>query len=232
MSGGWTATREPACRAFCSRNSAPTPAAAVAYSCQDVKNGTTPRDRADTALFINVAVSAYPQAAASPSAAARVFPWPRTPMAITIASKQPVTISVVTQTFREACVVPPDGAAAARPPPRLTVTRPTAHQVSRGSLRWASQPATSKVNGSSMMKMGWTRATGPVSSATAWLTAAKITRPIPASQTLRLIRYLNRDRCSAWEAGAVAAAIRCRTDAMPLHSAVSRANKTDTTAAS
>jgi hypothetical protein len=34
------------------------------------------------------------------------------------------------------------------------------------------------------------------------------------------------------EAGAVEAAIRCRTDAKPLNSAVSSANKTDTTAAS
>jgi hypothetical protein len=58
VSGGWTAISEPACRPFCSRNSAPTPAAAVAYSCQEVKNGTTPRDRAATALFISVAVSA------------------------------------------------------------------------------------------------------------------------------------------------------------------------------
>jgi hypothetical protein len=188
VSGGWTATREPACRPFCSRNSAPTPATAVAYSCQDVKNGTTPWDRADTALFINVAVSAYPQAAASPSAAARAFPRARTPMAITIASKQPVTISVSTQTLRGACVVPPDGAAAARPPPRLTVTRPTAHQARRGSLRWASLTDTSKVNGSSMMKMGCTSATGPVASAVAWHTEATITMPIPASHTLRLIR--------------------------------------------
>jgi hypothetical protein len=33
-------------------------------------------------------------------------------------------------------------------------------------------------------------------------------------------------------AGAVEAAIRCKTDASPLNSAVSSANKTDTTAAS
>jgi hypothetical protein len=58
VSGGWTATSEPACRAFCSRNSAPTPATAVAYSCQELKNGTIPRSRAATALFSSVAVSA------------------------------------------------------------------------------------------------------------------------------------------------------------------------------
>jgi hypothetical protein len=58
VSGGWTATSEPACRAFCSRNSAPTPAAAVPYSSQDVKKAATPCDRAETALFISVAVSA------------------------------------------------------------------------------------------------------------------------------------------------------------------------------
>ena len=58
VSGGWTATSEPACRPFCSRNSAPTPATAVAYSCQELKNGPMPRDRAATALFISVAVSA------------------------------------------------------------------------------------------------------------------------------------------------------------------------------
>ena len=44
--------------AFCSRNSAPTPAAAVAYSCQVLKNAAAPRGRAATALFISVAVSA------------------------------------------------------------------------------------------------------------------------------------------------------------------------------
>jgi hypothetical protein len=58
VSGGWTATSEPACRAFCSRNSAPTPATAVPYSSQEVKNAAMPWDSADTALFISVAVSA------------------------------------------------------------------------------------------------------------------------------------------------------------------------------
>jgi hypothetical protein len=73
---------------------------------------------------------------------------------ITTASKAPVTISAVIHTLRGAWVVPPDGAAAASPPPRLTVTKPTAHQAIRGSLRCASLLATSSVNGSSMMKMG------------------------------------------------------------------------------
>jgi hypothetical protein len=59
VSGGWTATSEPACRAFCSMNSAPTPAAAVPYSSQALKNATTPCwSRVATALFISVAVSA------------------------------------------------------------------------------------------------------------------------------------------------------------------------------
>jgi hypothetical protein len=42
VSGGWTAISEPACRAFCSRNSAPTPAAAVPYSSQVLKNAAMP----------------------------------------------------------------------------------------------------------------------------------------------------------------------------------------------
>jgi hypothetical protein len=58
VSGGCTATSEPACRAFCSRNRAPTPATAVAYSSQEPKNGTIPRDSAAIALFNSVAVSA------------------------------------------------------------------------------------------------------------------------------------------------------------------------------
>ena len=58
VSGGWTATSEPACRAFCSMNSAPTPATAVPYSCQELKKAATLWPKADTALFINVAVSA------------------------------------------------------------------------------------------------------------------------------------------------------------------------------
>ena len=39
-----------------------------------------------------------------------------------------------------------------------------------------------------MMKMGWTSATGPVASAVAWQTAARMTIPMPASHILRLIR--------------------------------------------
>jgi hypothetical protein len=141
-----------------------------------------------TAVFISVAVSAYPHAAARPNAAARALPRVRTPMVITIASKIPVTTSVMIHTMSGACVPPPDGWAAARPTPRLTVTSATAHQVIWGSLRWASLLATSKVNGSSMMKMGWTSATAPVPSATAWHTAARMTMPIPASQTLCRMR--------------------------------------------
>ena len=109
-------------------------------------------------------------------------------MVITTASKTAVTTSAATQTLRLAFVPPPDGAAAASPPPRATVTRPTAHQVIRGSLRWASLPATSRVNGNSMMKMGCTSATGPVASAVAWQTEARMTMPMPASHTLCLIR--------------------------------------------
>jgi hypothetical protein len=58
VSGGWAATSEPACRLFCSRNSEPTPAAAAPYSCQEVKNGTTPWSSAAIAVFSSVAVSA------------------------------------------------------------------------------------------------------------------------------------------------------------------------------
>jgi hypothetical protein len=109
-------------------------------------------------------------------------------MVITTASNRPVTIRAVAQTLALADVPPPDGAAAASPAPRATVTTTTADQVRRGSLRRASLLASKRVNGSSMMKMGCTRATGPVASATAWQTAATMTMPIPASHTLRLIR--------------------------------------------
>jgi hypothetical protein len=153
-------------------------------------------------------------------------------MAMRTASKTAVTISVSTQTPMLAWSPPPDGAAAASPPPRATVTSPTANQVIRGSLRCASLLATSRVNGSSMMKMGCTSATGPVASAVAWQTEATTTMAMPASQILCLIRYPNRDKCSALAAGAVEAAIRWKIDASPLNSAVSSANKTDTTAAS
>jgi hypothetical protein len=107
---------------------------------------------------------------------------------IRTASKHPVTISAVIHTRGLACDVPPEGAAAASPAPRLTVTRPTATQVRRGSLRRISLLDTSRENGSSMMKMGCTSATGPVASAAAWATAARVTIAIPASHTLRLIR--------------------------------------------
>jgi hypothetical protein len=58
VSGGWTATSVPACRPFCNRNSAPTPATAVAYSCHEPKNAPAPLGSIATALFISVAVSA------------------------------------------------------------------------------------------------------------------------------------------------------------------------------
>ena len=111
------------------------------------------------------------------------MPLARTPTAITTVSKTAVTISAVVQTLRLALDPPPDGAAAASPAPSATVTRPTAHQVRRGSRRRASLLATSRVNGNSMMKIGCTSATGPVASAMAWHTAATATMAIPASQT-------------------------------------------------
>jgi hypothetical protein len=99
-----------------------------------------------------------------------------------------VTIRVTIHTCGGACVPPPDGAAAASPAPRLTVTRMTAAQVSRGIGRRYSLLASSRVNGSSMMKIGCTSATGPVASAVAWHTAARIVIPTPASHTLRRTR--------------------------------------------
>ncbi len=117
-----------------------------------------------------------------------MFPCVRTPTVITTVSKMPVTISAAAHTLGLASVPPPDGAAAASPAPSATVTRPMAHQVRGGSLRWASLLATSRVNGSSMMKIGCTSATGPVASAVAWQTAARMTMPMPASQTLCLMR--------------------------------------------
>ncbi len=68
------------------------------------------------------------------------------------------------------------------------MTRITAPQVRRGSGRRTSLLASSRVNGSSMMKIGCTRATGPLASATAWHTAATMISPMPASHTLRLTR--------------------------------------------
>ena len=64
------------------------------------------------------------------------------------------------------------------------MTTPTAHQVVRGSRRLFTRLATSRVNGSSMMKMGWTSATGPVASAMAWQTAARMTSPDPGQPDL------------------------------------------------
>ena len=110
------------------------------------------------------------------------------PTEITTASKAPVTIRAASQTRNGARSTPPDGAAAARPTPRLIVTRATAPQVRRGRLRWKILLDSSSVNGSSMMKIGCTRATGPLARATAWHTAATMISEMPASHTLRLIR--------------------------------------------
>ena len=98
-------------------------------------------------------------------------------MVITTASKSPVTISAAAHTLGLAFVPPPDGAAAASPPPRATVTRPMAHQVIRGSLRWASLLATSRVNGRSVRSISQRfSVTAPPSAAKGMLAAIPGTR--------------------------------------------------------
>ena len=79
-----------------------------------------------------------------------------------------------------------------------------------------------------MMKIGWTKAIGPVASAAAWATAATMTIPMPASQTRRRTRSAMSDRCIDRSVGTWAAARRCRTAAQALLAAVSSAKKTQT----
>ena len=83
-----------------------------------------------------------------------------------------------------------------------------------------------------MMKMGWTSATGPVASAVAWQTAAQDDHPDAGQPYLAPDQVAEQGQVQRARGGAVAAAIRCKTDARPLNNAVSSANKTDTTAAS
>ena len=59
-----------------------------------------------------------------------------------------------------------------------------------------------------MMKIGCTRAMGPVASAAAWATAATMTMPMPASQTRRLIRSAMSDTCMDRSGGTWDAALR------------------------
>ena len=131
----------------------------------------------------------------------------------------------------EALSLAPLGWAIASPMPRAAVVVPMAIQ---GSLRsasrlWLASAASTSVTGSSMMKMGCTRAIGPVASAAAWATAATMTMPMPASQTRRLTRSAMSDTCMDRSFGTWAAARRCSTDAHALLAAVSSAKNTQTT---
>ena len=91
---------------------------------------------------------------------------------------------------------------------------------------WLARVASSSVTGSSMMKIGWTKAMGPVARAAAWATAAMMTMPIPASHTLRRTRLAIKDKCIERSGGTLAAAFRCNTAALALLAAVSNANRT------
>lgn len=63
------------------------------------------------------------------------------------------------------------------------MTAATPYQTARSTGTRITSPAISSVAGSSITKIGWTTAIGPVARATAWQTAATITSPIPASHT-------------------------------------------------
>lgn len=69
------------------------------------------------------------------------------------------------------------------PRARPAVTAAAPSQTGRGTRTRITNPASSRVAGSSITKIGWTTAIGPVASATAWQTAATITSAIPASHT-------------------------------------------------
>ena len=229
VSIGCEAARVPACSAFCSRNSAPTPAIAVPYSCHVSKKATGPWSSAATASFRNAAVSAYPHAAARPSRAARGSPVTRSAETISTASKQPVAIRARIQVPIGAWSTPPLGWAAASPVPRLTVTSATAPQVRGASRRCHTQLLSRSVSGSSTMKIGCTRAIGPVARAPACSSAATMTIPIPASQTRRWIRSPISPSPSGRDERACEAARRCSTAAVALLAEVRRASTTEIT---
>ena len=145
--------------------------------------------------------------------------------------KPTVAIRVSTQIPVDALLPAPLGSAAARPVPRLTVTSATAAQVRGASRRCQTQLDSSRVSGSSTMKIGWTRAIGPVASAPACSSEATMTMAMPASQTRRRARSRISDNppsclvALVWEA-----ARRCSTDAVALLAAVSNASTIEITA--
>lgn len=135
------------------------------------------------ASFIRAAVSAYPQAAARPSSAALALPPVPSAAVISAASNRPVTTRAGIQSSPGTLSLPPTGAAAAIPTASPSVTAATPYQTVRDTRTRMTTPASSSVAGSSITKIGWTTAIGPVASATAWQTAATITRAIPHSHT-------------------------------------------------
>lgn len=148
------------------------------------------------------------------------------------ARKIPVATRAGIQAMPLTWSLPPTGAAEAMPRARPSVTAATPAQTGRGTPTRITNPATSSVAGSSITKMGWTTAMGPVASATAWQTAATITRPMPASHTFCRSRCPISDRCIASLSGTFWAARRCITEAVPLLRAVRTANRTLITAPS
>ncbi len=137
-------------------------------------------------------------------------------------------MSAMTQLVSCAAAVAPLGWAIASPAPSAAVVTTMAVQGSRRSAArlWLASAASTSVTGSSMMKIGCTRAIGPVASAAAWATAATMTMPMPASHTRRLTRSAISETCMDRSGGTWAAALRCRTAAQALLPAVSSANRT------
>jgi len=232
VSGGWTAISEPACSAFCSMNSAPTPAIAVPYSSQLLKNATTPCQRGHRALQQRRGQRVSRRRRTAPNSAARALPRARMPAPITTTWKAPVAIRTSNpDTDAGAVVPPPDGAAAASPRPRDTVTTATAIQVVRGSLR-RGQPARHQEGERQFDdEDGLDQGDRPGGQRDGLAHRGQHDHADAGQPHLVLEQVGEQRQAQVLAAGAVEAAIRCRTDAKPFNSAVSSANKTDTTAA-
>ncbi len=111
------------------------------------------------------------------------------------------------------------------------MTSATAAQVLGASRRCQTQLDSSKVSGSSTMKIGCTSAIGPVASAPAWNSEATMTMAMPASQTFRRARSRSSEKPPSCLVALVCdAARRCSTDAVALLAAVSNASTTEITA--
>ncbi len=78
--------------------------------------------------------------------------------------------------------VAPCGAAAISRTARPATQPPTPHQPERGSRLCISGAATSSAKGSSRMNSGWTSASGPLTRARLWNSAAQTTPHMPTTQ--------------------------------------------------